>query len=69
MIQEFLQSNLPLDSSVSLKRSDTEPDKDIANARSEAFEIVSDSGETVGFVKAWEAVSYTHLTLPTKRIV
>ncbi|MCR9188828.1 hypothetical protein [Marinobacter adhaerens] len=54
MIHEFLQSNLPLDSSVSLKRSDIEPDKDIANARSEAFEIVSDSGETVGFVKAWE---------------
>jgi hypothetical protein len=54
MIHEFLQSTLPLDSSVSLKRSGTEPDKDIASARSEAFEIVSDVGETVGYVKAWE---------------
>lgn len=54
MIQEFLQSTLPLDSSVTLKRSDTEPDTEIDHARSEAFVIVSDAGETVGFVKAWE---------------
>lgn len=54
MIQEFLRSTLPLDSSVTLKRSDTEPDTEIVHARSEAFEIVSDAGETVGFVKAWE---------------
>lgn len=54
MIQEFLQSTLPLDSSVSLRRSDTDPDKVMARAHSEAFEIVSDDGETVGFVKAWE---------------
>lgn len=54
MIQEFLQSNLPLDPSVSLKRSKSEPDKDIADARRQAFEIVSDAGETIGYVKAWE---------------
>ena len=54
MIREFLQSTLPLDSSVRLKRSETDPDKDIANVHSEAFEIVSDVGETVGYVKAWE---------------
>ncbi|WP_372995467.1 hypothetical protein [Marinobacter sp.] len=54
MIQEFLQSTLPLDSSVRLKRSDIEPDQEIVNAHSEAFEIVSDAGETVGYVKAWE---------------
>ena len=54
MIQEFLKSTLPLDSSVTLKRSEIVPDSEIAAARSEAFEIVSDVGETVGFVKAWE---------------
>jgi hypothetical protein len=54
MIQEFLKSTLPLDSSVTLKRSEIVPDNEIATARSEAFEIVSDAGETVGFVKAWE---------------
>lgn len=54
MIQEFLQSTLPLDSSVTLKRSDSEPSDDNVWARSEAFELVSDGGETVGFVKAWE---------------
>ena len=54
MIQEFLQSTLPLDSSLSLRRSHTDHDKDIASAGSEAFEIISDAGETVGFVKAWE---------------
>ncbi|WP_417568090.1 hypothetical protein [Marinobacter sp.] len=54
MIQEFLKSTLPLDSSVTLKRSEIVPDSEIAVARSEAFEIVSDAGETVGFVKAWE---------------
>lgn len=54
MIQEFLQSTLPLDSSVTLKRSAAEPDTEITHARSEGFEIVSDAGETVGFVKAWE---------------
>jgi hypothetical protein len=54
MIQEFLKSTLPLDSSVSLKRSDTEPDKDIADASRHAFEIVSDAGETLGYIKAWE---------------
>ena len=46
MIQEFLQSTLPLDSSVSLRRSDTDSDKEMARAHSEAFEIVSDDGET-----------------------
>ncbi|AXS81837.1 hypothetical protein [Marinobacter sp. Arc7-DN-1] len=54
MIQEFLQSTLPLDSSVTLKRSEIDPDSELAAVRSEAFEIVSDAGETVGFVKAWE---------------
>ncbi|WP_273203299.1 hypothetical protein [Marinobacter subterrani] len=54
MIQEFLQKTLPLDSSVTLKRSEIDSASNIAAVRSEAFEIISNSGETVGFVKAWE---------------
>ena len=53
MIQEFLQSTLPLDSSLTLKRSDVNPDS-AGHHHSEGFECVIKAGETVGFVKAWE---------------
>ena len=34
-----------------------------------AFEVIGVLAMIVGFVVAFIAVSYTHLTLPTKRIV
>ncbi|MCM0612106.1 hypothetical protein KFJ24_06405 [Marinobacter sediminum] len=53
MIQEFLQSTFPLDSSLTLKRSDVSHNG-AGHHHSEGYELVSQTGETVGFVKAWE---------------
>ena len=56
------------------------PDFDLSADEQAMYEVIPKNGSTIGNYKArqhlgwdeeryWSAVSYTHLTLPTKRIV
>lgn len=53
MIQDYLQRSLQYDPSFTLRPRIGADDDEILCRENETFELIAESGETVGIVKAW----------------